>query len=338
MRAAAFEASGRPLVLTQLPDPVPGSGELVLRVRAAGVCGTDLHISADPPGVPQGTVLGHEFAGEVVAVGPDVAGWQCGDRACALPFIGCAACTACLSGDGIACPRLRNIGQGDFPGAYADYVRAGAQEAFHLPDALDYDAGALVEPLAVGLHALRAAALRPGESVLVLGAGPIGLAAATWARQLGAAEVVLADRLPARLALAGAFGATAAVDASDDVALAAVAERCGGLPDVVVECVGSPGMLQQCVQHVRRRGRIVVVGACMAPDAVVPAMACLKEVEVRFVVAYSRQDFALALRMLAAGRVAGPAMITDRVGMETFSEAFEALRAPTTQCKVMLRP
>jgi (R,R)-butanediol dehydrogenase/meso-butanediol dehydrogenase/diacetyl reductase len=283
-------------------------------------------------------VLGHEFAGEVVGVGAGVEGWRCGDRACALPFIGCAACMACLSGDGIACPRLRTIGQGDLPGAYAEHVRVGAQEAFRLPDALDYDAGALVEPLAVGLHALRAAALRPGENVLVLGGGPIGLAAATWARQLGAAEVVVADRLPARRALAGGFGATAAVDAADDVALAAVADICSGLPDIVVECVGSPGMLQQCVQHVRRRGRVVMVGACMAPDTIVPAMACLKEVEVHFVVAYSRPDFAMALRMLAAGRVAGPAMITDRVGMETFPVVFEALRAPTTQCKVILRP
>ncbi len=88
----------------------------------------------------------------------------------------------------------------------------------------------------------------------------------------------------------------------------------------------------------RRRGRVVVAGACMAPDAFLPAMACLKEVELRFVVAYSRQDFALALRLLAAGRVAGPEMITDRVGLDAFPDTFEALRRPTTQCKVMLRP
>jgi len=97
-------------------------------------------------------------------------------------------------------------------------------------------------------------------------------------------------------------------------------------------------MIHECVQHVRRRGRVVIVGACMAPDTVFPAMACLKEVELRFVVAYSRQDFALALRLLAAGRVAGPQMITDRVEIDGFPAAFEALRAPTTQCKVMLRP
>jgi (R,R)-butanediol dehydrogenase/meso-butanediol dehydrogenase/diacetyl reductase len=338
MRAAVFEEFGQPLVPVELADPMPGPGELVLRVRSAGICGTDLHLSAQPPGVPRGSVLGHEFAGEVVAVGAGVEGWHRGDRVCALPYIGCAACPACLAGDGMACLRQRSLGQGDLPGAYAELIRVGAHEALRLLDALDYDAGALVEPLAVGLHALRAATLQPGDAVLVLGAGPIGLAAATCARYLGAAEVVVADRLPARLALAPAFGATAAVDATDDTALASVTDVCGGAPDVVIECVGSPGMIHECVQFVRRRGRIVIAGACMAPDTVLPAMACLKEVELRFVVAYSRQDFALALRLLAAGRIAGPEMITGRVGLDEFPGAFEALRTPTTQCKVMLRP
>jgi (R,R)-butanediol dehydrogenase/meso-butanediol dehydrogenase/diacetyl reductase len=333
MRAAVFEAPGRPLVLATVADPTAGPGELVLRVHSAGVCGTDLHLSAEPASAPPGSVLGHEFAGEVVAVGAGVRGWRGGERACALPLIGCGACAACLSGDSLGCEGLRTIGSGDLPGAFAELVRVSAREAFRLSDGMDYDAGALVEPLAVGLHAMRAAALQPGESVLVLGGGPIGLATATWARHLGAADVVVADRLPARRALAGAFGATAAIDASDDAVLAS-----GGLPDVVVECVGRPGLLQECVQRVRRRGRIVVVGACMTPDPVVPAIACLKEVEVRFAVAYSRQDFALALRMLAAGRVAGPGMITDRVTMDAFPAMFETLRTPTMQCKVMLRP
>lgn len=338
MRAAILEEIGHPLVVVEIPDPAPAPGELVLRVRSAGICGTDLHLSTPPLGVQAGSVLGHEFAGEVVAVGSGVEGWRIGDRACALPFIACGTCAACLAGDGVACPRVRTIGQGDLPGAHAELVRVGAGEAFRLPESLDYDAGALVEPLAVGLHALRAAALEPGDDVLVLGAGPIGLAAASWARYLGAAEVVVADRLPARLALAGAFGATSTVNAADDPTLAAISDVCDGPPDVVVECVGSVGMLQECLQHVRRRGRVVVAGACMAPDALLPAMACLKEVALRFVVAYSRREFALALRLLAAGRVAGPDMITDRVGLEGFPDAFEALRTPTTQCKVMLRP
>lgn len=317
---------------------MPGPGELVLRVRSAGVCGTDLHLSGGPPGVQPGTILGHEFAGDVAAIGSGVEGWRCGDRACALPAIGCGGCASCVAGDVMACPRLRTIGSGDLPGAHAELVRVGARETFPLPDALDYDAGALVEPLAVGLHALRAARLAPDDAVLVLGAGPIGLAAAAWARALGAAHVVVADRLPARLAHAPAFGATATVDVTRDPALAGATDACGGPPDVVIECAGVPGMLQECVQHVARRGRVVVAGACMAPDPVLPAMACLKEVALHFVVAYSREDFAVTLARLAARRVPGAAMITARVGLDALPAAFEALRTPTTQCKLMLRP
>jgi (R,R)-butanediol dehydrogenase/meso-butanediol dehydrogenase/diacetyl reductase len=324
--------------LAELPDPAPAPGELVLRVHAAGVCGTDLHLTADPPGVPPGTVLGHEFAGEVVATGDRVAGWRIGDRACALPSIGCAACVSCLADDPLGCGRLRTLGQGDLPGAFAEFVRVGAADAFRLPDALDWDAGALVEPLAVGIHAMRAAALEPGERVLVLGGGPIGLAIATWSRHLGATDVVVVDPLPARRALAPAFGATATIDAGDPMAMGGITDLCGGPPDVVVECVGRPGMLQECVQHVKRRGRVVVTGACMTPDSVMPAMACLKEVELRFVVAYARQDFALALRLLAQGCIAGPAMVTGHVGLDAFPGTFEALRTPGAQCKVILRP
>jgi (R,R)-butanediol dehydrogenase/meso-butanediol dehydrogenase/diacetyl reductase len=325
------------LALAEVADPTPGADDLVLRVRAAGVCGTDLHLAGDPLGVPPGTVLGHEFAGEVVAVGARVEGWRVGARACALPLLGCGTCAACLTGDAMGCAGLRTIGSGDLPGAFAEYVRVGACETLRLPDGLDYGVGALVEPTAVGLHALRVAALQPAENVLVLGGGPIGLAAAAWARALGAAEVAIADPLPARRALAAAFGAVA-VDASDDAALFALPDLFGRPPDVVVECVGGPGLLQECVQHVRRRGRVVVVGACMAPDTVMPAMACLKEVELRFVVAYSRQEFAHALRMLAAGRVPGAAMITGSTGLQAFPAAFDELRAPGAQCKVMLEP
>ncbi|MEW6270152.1 MAG: zinc-binding dehydrogenase, partial [Thermodesulfobacteriota bacterium] len=193
-----------------------------------------------------------------------------------------------------------------------------------------------VEPFAFALHAVRAAAHAPGEGVLVLGGGPIGLAVAAWARHLGAGEVAVADHLPHRRALATTFGASLALDAADAAAMGDLAERLGGPPEVVFECVGRPGLLEQCLQHVRRRGRVIVAGACMAPDTLVPAIACLKEVDLRFVVSYSQQDFALALRTLAAGRIASSAMITDHVSLDALPKSFAELRTPGTQCKVML--
>jgi (R,R)-butanediol dehydrogenase/meso-butanediol dehydrogenase/diacetyl reductase len=338
MRAAIVQDGGRPLSVVNLADPTPHAGELVLRVRRAGVCGTDLHLAGEPLAVMPGSVLGHEFAGEVAAVGPGVEGWRAGERVAALPVIGCGACAACLSGDTMGCAGLRMIGAGDLPGAFAEYVRVGARECFRLPDTFGDDGGALVEPLAVGLHAVHAAALQPGDSVLVVGGGPIGLAIAAWARRLGAGEIAVADRLATRRQLAPSFGASLVVDANDDAAGLTLADAFGGLPTVVFECVGSPGMLQHCVQHVRRRGRIIVAGACLAPDALMPAMACLKEVELRFVVSYSRGEFAETLRTLAAGQIAGPQMITGHVDLDGLPAAFTALRTPGTQCKVMVRP
>lgn len=337
MRAAIVESASRPLVVADLPDPTPEPGELVLRVRAAGICGTDLHLAGDPLIVPPGTILGHEFAGEIVAVGPAVEGWQAGERVSALPVIGCARCAACLTGDAMGCPGVRMLGAGDLPGAFAEYVRVGARETMRLPDTLDWEAGALVEPFAFALHAVRTARLEPGDGVLVLGGGPIGLAVTAWARHLGATDVVVADRLPERRVLAATFGATATLDASDRLAMRGMADLFSGAPHVVFECVGLPGMLDQCVDHVRRRGRIVVAGACLTPDAMLPAIACLKEVTVRFVVSCSHQDFALALRALSAGRLPATAMVTSRVSFGELPRAFAAQRAPTTDCKVMVR-
>lgn len=338
MRAAIVESAERPLVVRDVPDPVPGAGELVLRVRSAGICGTDLHLAGDPLVVPPGTVLGHELAGEVAAVGRDVDGWRTGERACALPVLGCGRCAACLTGDAMGCPAVRMLGAGDLPGAFAEFVRVGARETYRLPHALGDDGGALVEPFAFALHAVRAAALAPGDAVLVLGGGPIGLAVGAWARRAGASAVAVADPVPARRSLATTLGATVVIDAGSADALRGVPDLLGGPPDVVFECVGLPGMLDRCIGHVRRRGRIVVAGACMAPDPVLPAIACLKEVEVRFVVSYAHRDFVLALRALAADDLPATAMVTDHVSLDELPDVFAALRTPGAAGKVMVHP
>jgi len=347
MRAAILRETGKPLEIGALPDPSPGPGELVVRVASCGICGSDLHVACLPGGLPPGAVMGHEFAGEVVEVGPldaAVAGpaaaapLRPGDRVCALPFIGCGRCGACLAGDGIRCPTLRTLGFGDVPGAFAEYARVGVGEAVRLPDAVSFAQGALVEPLAVGLHAVERARLAPGADVLVVGAGPIGLAVALWARFLGARHVVVSERAPDRRALADRFGATGTVDpAADDVATA-FADLAGAAPDTVFECVGVKGLLQECLGLAAPRASVVVVGVCMEPDTLVPALGVAKELSLYFVVAYRRRDFELTLALLEQGRIPSTEMITDVVGLDDFPGAFEALKQPTTQCKVMLEP
>lgn len=339
MRAAVFHGSGKPLSIEDVPVPQATGEDLVLQVKGCGICGSDLHAADQPVGLPDGTVMGHEFAGEVVEVGPAVRDkWKVGDRVVAQPFISCGHCVHCLAGDGMRCVEIKATGLGGVPGAYAEYVRVGDAESLRLPDSVSWHGGALVEPLSVGLHAVNEAALAPGENVLVVGAGPIGLATALWARFQGAREVVVSEKAPGRLALAERFGATATIDASKETVATAFARQAGGPPDVVFECVGVPGMIQQCIGLAPARGRVVVVGVCMQPDTFFPGMAILKETTLKFVVGYRKSDFRLTVDMLDAERITGEGMITDVVSLDGFSEAFEALKTPTRQCKVMLEP
>jgi (R,R)-butanediol dehydrogenase/meso-butanediol dehydrogenase/diacetyl reductase len=259
-----------------------------------------------------------------------------GDRVCPLPYISCGRCAACLSGASIHCKETQAIGLGQLPGAFAERIRVGARETLHLPDAVSMREGALVEPLSVGLHAVAQAKLDPGADVLVLGAGPIGLATALWARFLGARTVAVSEKVPARLELAEKFGATCVIDASKQDVTAAFEEAAGRQPEVIFECVGVPGMLQQCITLAPMKGRVVVAGVCMQPDSLVPVLAVLKEVSCHFVLGYTRQEFQLTIDMLGKGRIRGEPMLTDSVGLEELPEAFEALKQPSSQCKVVL--
>jgi (R,R)-butanediol dehydrogenase/meso-butanediol dehydrogenase/diacetyl reductase len=339
MKAAVFHELGKPLAIEDVPEPTPGPADLVVQVASCGICGTDLHSSSLPPGLPNGTVMGHEFAGEVVEVGPEARSeWKVGDRVCALPFIGCGHCAACLTGDNMHCPEVQTTGLGQVPGGYAELVRVGSGEALHLPESVSDEDGATVEPLSVGLHAVHAARLERGQNVLVIGAGPIGLATALWARFFGARVVAVSEKSASRLGMAAEFGATHGIHADKEDVATAFRAAAGAAPDVIFECVGVPGIIQQCIGLAPVRGSIVVVGVCALPDTILPVLAVIKELRIQFVVAYRKSDFAFTIDMLESGRVKSAPMVTDRVHFDTFADAFEALKHPTSQCKVLLDP
>jgi len=337
MRAAAFQGPGQPLVVTEVPDPTPGAGELVVRVSGCGICGSDLHLSAERL-LPAGTVLGHEFAGVIVAVGPDAGGWREGEAVCALPLFGCGLCVACVMGDTHHCTEMQGTGLGAIAGAYAQYVRVSARETFRLPDDLAPYEGALVEPLAIGLHTVHGGDIKAGDDVLIVGAGPIGLTTALWARHSGAREVIVSDPVAHRRELAEALGATGTIDPSRDEVRPAFERLARRPPDVVFECVGVPGLIQEIFGYAPPRCRIVVAGVCIKPDTIVPVIALMKELSVRFTVFYNRADFGHVIDMLRTGRIDPRPMITDLVDLDGLPDAFDALRSPSTQCKVIIRP
>ncbi|MHA7839566.1 MAG: alcohol dehydrogenase catalytic domain-containing protein [bacterium] len=342
MRAACFDPSRRSLEIRDVPDPTPGPGEVVLAISGCGICGSDLHVTELEGAVPQGAVMGHEFAGEIVAVGRAARGpdgpWREGDRVCSMPGISCGRCRRCVSGDVMGCEQLRMTGFGDIGGGYAEYAIAGDRLTYRLPDNVSSADGALVEPLAVGLHAVDKAGLRTGEDVLILGAGPVGLACAIWAKLLGAREVVVSDYAAHRRETALALGATAVIDPATEELGPAHRRITGAAPMLAFECVGRPDVLHEISTVVDRGARILSAGMCMTQDHFMPLVFGTKELSMQFVSYYTQQDYQLTLDMLAAERIDPTPMVTDRIALEALPEAFEALRRPSTECKVLVEP
>jgi 2-desacetyl-2-hydroxyethyl bacteriochlorophyllide A dehydrogenase len=341
MRAAVFHGAGRPLVVETLDDPTPGELQVVVKVGRCGVCGTDLHMTEEHDGktlMPVGAVPGHEFAGEVVALGAGVEDVKLGDHVAVMPFIGCGRCGPCLGGTPSRCRQSKGVGMGGVPGGYAEYALAGALSCVPLPKSVGMDAGGLVEPMAVSLHGVRMAALKPGDKVLVIGAGPIGLAAIYWAKRAGATVVATASS-NRREELARTFGADGFVTPAPDLKLARqVREALGGQPDVVFECVGLPGLIANSIDCVRYGGLVVVLGYCVTADTFMPAVAVAKEVRLQFAVLYDRREFEISAEVFETAGVDPRAMITDVVSLHAAPAAFEALRNRNHQCKVHIAP
>ena len=345
MKAAVFHRSGLPLSIEEVADPECSPDGMVIRVCSCGICGTDLHwseVNNEESGwrnIHPGAVMGHEFAGEIVEICRDVSGpWAVGDRVCAMPQLGCGRCPSCLAGKPHRCPDGRIRASREVTGAYAEYTRVGVRETLHLPDRVSFEEGALVEPLAVGLHAVKRARLQPGDSVLVVGGGPVGLCIALWSRFFGARTVAVSDLVHARAEAALGFGATVALDAAAGNVAGQFADAAGCTPDVVFDAVGVPGSLQIAVDLAAVGGRVIVVGLCMVEDRFMPSDALIKEVDIVFCFVYERADFEMVVDMLAQGRIDAAGLVTGSVGFDEFPGAFEALKRPSDQIKVMLAP
>lgn len=333
MRAAVFHALKQPLTVETLPDPAPGQGQVVIEVCRCGICGSDLHLTEDAIfGVPGGTVLGHEYAGRIAAVGRGVDRVRVGDHVAVMPLHSCGRCVHCLAGEPAWCSIMRVDG-----GGYGEFSLALQHQCVALPSTVALDDGALVEPMAVGLHGVRLAQSRPGDRVLVIGAGPIGLAAVYWARRLGAGRIAVTASSTRRAPLAHTMGADAFLDPAD-VSPAAAERALGGAPDVVYECVGVPGMIARGIDYVRPRGTVVVLGLCTRQDQFMPFTLVTKEVRLQASAFYDRRDFEVCADALTHDAGTQRAMVTDIVPLEQMPTVFEALRHRSTQCKVLVDP
>jgi (R,R)-butanediol dehydrogenase/meso-butanediol dehydrogenase/diacetyl reductase len=338
MRAAIFPGVGQPLYVDTIADPVPAAGQVVLQVARCGICGSDLH-ATQFGSVKPGTVLGHEFAGSIAAIGSDVShDWKIGDRVTALPFAACMQCEFCADGLHGLCATNRYVGISELPGGYAEFVAVRGDMLQRLPDGVGLDLGAMVEPLAVAYHAVERGQLRRGMNVLILGAGPIGVAAALFARLAGARTVAVSEFSADRRRRALELLATHVIDPGSEDVGARFHQIAGDRPDLVIECVGVPGVLQQALELVRPRGRVVIAGVCFEIDTITQMTGMMKEAELVFSQCYTPRDFEAVIDAIARGDADPRPMLTETIGFADLPERFEALRKPTSQCKILIDP
>lgn len=327
-----------------IPTPVPGTGEVLIQVIACGVCGGDLHfahhnhqlaiLADEMTGAPSLTdgldlsrdiFMGHEYVGEIIAIGPDTTAPPIGTVVTSMP--------ALITEDGMR-PRLYS---NDQPGGYAEQMILTAALLVPVPEHLDPKLAALAEPLAVGLHAVNRADLTPTAGAIVIGCGPTGIAVIAALKAEGVTPIIASDYSPARRELARHFGADAVIDPATDTVFDAW-PRPGDTAPAVFECVGVPGMLNEVLRRVPYDTRVVVVGATMEPDTISPYFGIAKEARLQFVQAYTPEEFSETLRRIADREIDVSPMITGEVDLDHIQEAFDSLADPEQHCKILVVP
>jgi len=329
MKAAVYPGKGAPVVIETLPDPEPGPGEVVIRVHRCGICGTDLSMTkGEMWDYGANAQFGHEYAGEIVALGKGVENLRIGQKLAVNPSGVCGHCAGCAGGNHVMCRTGASAALG-----FAEYARFAANLAVPLPDTLSLADGALIEPLAVSLYGVNQSAIRAGDTVLILGGGTVALYAIYWARRLGARRIVAMSRSDRRRELCLAMGADAFITYGANE-VAEVIEVLRGSPDIVYECVGSPGMMTKAVMHAKTYGKIVSLGFCTQPDPVMPAMAAYKCATIQFLVGYTMREFLYIADQMDKGHVDPKIIITDTVPLSALPDAMARLRGPNNETKI----
>ncbi len=314
--------------------PVPEGDEVLVEVASVGVCGSDVHyfehgrigdfVVRDP------LVLGHEAGGQVVAVGADVSGSRVGERVSIEPGFPCRRCAHCRAGRYNLCPDIAFFGTPPVDGAFCEYVAVPSDFAYPVPDALSDDAAALIEPLSVAVWANRKAGTRTAGSLLVSGAGPIGLLVASVASALGASDVVVCDVNPNRLELAKSHGATVTLDARDPTALNDLAV------DAFVDCSGVPAAVSSGILAVRPAGAAVLVG--MGSDVVSLPVSRIQEREITVTGTFRYANtWPTAIALAASGAVDLDGLVTAHVDLDHVEDAL-APDPAQPQLKVVVTP
>jgi 2-desacetyl-2-hydroxyethyl bacteriochlorophyllide A dehydrogenase len=338
MRAAVLR-DGQMVCRDDVDEPVAGPGQVLVGVRACGICGSDLHFAkygdeilslmGQLKGIPTRDVtvdlsndvfMGHEFSAEVLEAGPDTDAPPAGTLVTSIPVL--------LSAKGFDTIVYSNT----LLGGYAERMLLSAPLLLKVPNGLDARHAALTEPMAVGLHAVNKSNIDRGETALVLGCGPIGMGIIAALAHRGVENIVAADFSPKRRELAVTMGAHQIVDPADESPFDTIT------PTVVFEAVGVAGIVDDVCRRAPIGSRVVVAGVCMQPDTVHPFFAITKEINIQFVLAYDPLEFAESLRAIAEGEINVAPLITGEVGLGGVGAAFNDLANPAEHCKILVTP
>jgi len=329
MKALVFRGPQR-IALEELADPVPGTGEVLLAVDAAGVCGTDRHIVAGELGVPPGTVPGHEIAGSVEALGPEALGWKPGDRVACFGQVSCGSCAACQAGMPNRCRRPAVLGMAR-QGGFAERIALPARCLIALPEAVSSPIGAIAcDAIATPLHALVAVGcLRVGETVAVIGAGGVGLHAVALARLAGAGRVVAVDPSDAARRAALAAGADAVLDPGAEEDPARALRRLAPGATLILECVGRAESVELGLAALATGGRLVLVGVGGARPSLPPLTRFVgAELCVRGSFGSTPAEIETVLELIGSGRLDVSGSIQRSVSLEDAASIFAAPGGP----------
>lgn len=338
MRAAVLR-DGRMIYRDDVPEPTPGPGQVLVEVTACGICGSDLHFATHGDEMQSAAMsmsggpssfasvdrnadifMGHEFSAKVLQAGPGTETFPTGTPVTSIPVL--------LSGTGVEAITYSN----NTVGGYAERMLLSAPLLLPIPNGLDPRHAALTEPMAVGLHAVNEAGIAPGDTALVLGCGPIGMAIIAALRALGVHDIVASDYSLARRNLAETMGAQLCVDPAQqspfDVAK----------PKVIFEAIGVPGIIDDVMRRAPAHSRLIVAGVCMQPDTIHPSYGIAKEMSIHFVFGYRTEEFAASLHAIAEGRIDVAPLITGEVGLDGVDGAFNDLGDPDRHCKIVVIP
>jgi threonine dehydrogenase-like Zn-dependent dehydrogenase len=337
------------LRVDDIPTPTPGAGQVLTKVLACGICGSDLHLLAhgreqralsesfneglvpDPITMQifepdKDMVMGHEFCCEVVELGAGVSNLAVGDVIVSMPVA--------FDHTGLHAVGFSNT----YNGGYAEMMVLNEMMGIKVPTGLPPELAALTEPLAVGVHAVAKSRITSSESAIVLGLGPVGLACIAELKMRGIGPIVAADYSPRRRALAEALGADVVVDPRETTAIDAWRKVDGVRPLVIFEAVGVPGMINEAMRVAPRNTRILVVGVCMQQDHIHPMLGIKGELNIQFALGYEPLEFSSALAAIADGKVDLSAWITGSVDIDGVPKAFTDLASPEAHAKILVKP